>query len=557
MSLLLEILGGGLLGDLLSAFEGQLPICEEDDSTALRSRRRECPDSVDLALRHGVAALRRMRLAESRSAFEDAARLAPRSAKPRLGLACVEDELGRLDAALRHLFVAHEFDPGDPAIVFSIAFCLERDGGMDKAELHYRRAIALCPRLRNAHERLAAIALRRRDLEEARRCYAQLAEIEPDDVEILMALASLNLATGRALDAVALFERALLVEPQCTEDELDDADSVHDSTSLARAIEKLSAFARKYPGIPDFHVHLGDLHVKAGNADQAILEYETALRLQPRSIDALIKLGTQQLRLSRYIDAAQTFNRAVELNDRVVAAYVGLGVAQEDAGRDAEAAATFDLASSVEPNTTLLFAETTRLQLKADRHARAERQRRERIDPPVAAAKEDLLEEQIRRHRQALAMRPNHADLHYRFGLLLKQSGDVEGAMKAFRDAIAINPAYLKATVKLGICLRQSGRADEALDVFRRALSIRDDVIDAHYELGLLFAQRNRFDLAVEEFERALEARPQSVALRANLALALQSLGMLDRASAAWRSICELAREYDQPSEPASASADA
>ena len=34
-------------------------------------------------------------------------------------------------------------------------------------------------------------------------------------------------------------------------------------------------------------------------------------------------------------------------------------------------------------------------------------------------------------------------------------------------------------------------------------------------------------------------------ALRANLALALQNIGMVDRATATWRSICELARDGD------------
>ena len=104
---------------------------------------------------------------------------------------------------------------------------------------------------------------------------------------------------------------------------------------------------------------------------------------------------------------------------------------------------------------------------------------------------------------------------------------------------------YVEATNKLGICLKEMGQADEAVEMFRRALSLRDDFVDVHYELGLLFSQRNQFDLAVEAFKRASAGDPRNISFRANIALALQNIGMLDRAAATWRSICELARGFD------------
>ena len=89
------------------------------------------------------------------------------------------------------------------------------------------------------------------------------------------------------------------------------------------------------------------------------------------------------------------------------------------------------------------------------------------------------------------------------------------------------------------------GQTDEAVEMFRRALSHRDDFVDVHYELGLLFAQRNQFDLAVESFENASKGDPRNISFRANIALALQNIGMLDRAAATWRSICDLSRDFD------------
>ena len=72
--------------------------------------------------------------------------------------------------------------------------------------------------------------------------------------------------------------------------------------------------------------------------------------------------------------------------------------------------------------------------------------------------------------RQAIAERPNHADLYYRLGLLLKNRGQIEEAVDAFQHAVAINPAYMKALIKLGLALKEVGRTDEAI-LFQQILT--------------------------------------------------------------------------------------
>lgn len=545
MSALLEVLGAGLLGQLLAAFENQLPGRTEDSADELRERRRQSPKSIDLALRHGVACLRGLALQDARAAFHDALRLSTSPTQPAIGLACTHDELGQLDESLRYLHMARDVDPNDPAVLFAIAFCHERKGETAGAVDYYQRSIAACPRLRNAFERLAAIALHQHDTDEAVRCYECLAEFEPDDVTVMLALGSLYLQSGRALDAVDQFERAVLIEPQTTGEPSEDAAALEASGDLVAAIEKLSAVVEKYPGIADFHVHLGDLFAKVGSDAAAVAQYAAAMELQPGYLEATIKLGTQHLRGRRFVEAARTFNNAVELNDRVILAYVGLGVAQHAAGRAEEGDATFNLAMSLEPNSTLLLAEAARLQLRAEFEARARTTLRA-VPPDGPPPHDDLLAQQIRRHRQGLELAPNQADLHYRYGVLLRQTGRADGAERALRQALDINPCYGKALIKLGICLRETGHDVEALHMFERALTLRPESLDVHYQLGLLFSQRNQFDLSVEAMEVRLKDGGRSIALRPNVALALQNLGMLDRSAASWRSICELARELDE-----------
>lgn len=540
MSHLLEALGRGLLSGLRSAFQNQLPGLEEDEAEVLINRMQASPGSGDLALRLGMACLRETRLREARAAFESARQLLPDSPQPLIGLACVCDELGQPREALQHLQAARQFDPNDPAAAFAVAFCYERLENVPAAQAHYRETIEICPELRNSYERLAAIAIRDRDWSEAVYRYEQLSEMDPGELDTILTLGNLYLQIDRPTDAIAQFQQALFIEPE-SDESLPTGDDIDSDERLHDAIRQLERLVRKYPGVAPFHVHLGDLYVRAGEDVNAIEQYQTALATQPNFLEATVKLGTQHMRQGRLVDAALTFNRAVELNDRLISAFVGLGVAQHACGRQQESLATFDLAASLEPSSTLLFSESARLHLQTEQ--RAQHWNPDGGEAPTLEEHDELISEALRRHEQALVQAPSHADLHYRYGLLLRQIGRQADAVRAFENAVAINPNYSKALVKLGICLKECGRSDEALDAFQRALQLDERYVDVHYQLGLLFAQRNQFDLAVEQFELAVEGNSENLAFQANLALALQSIGMVDRAAATWRSMCELTRE--------------
>ncbi len=538
MSYLLEALGRGLLIDLRSAFENQLPTLAEDDTEVLRQRLDASPTSFDLALRLGMSGLLQMRLSEARRAFETACQINPASAQPHLALACVYDELGQMDAAIKQLAAARERDPQDPAISFALGLCQERGGYLEPAKAAYRDAASLCPQLRNAHERLAAIALQERDWAGAIEPYERLAELEPGDLDILLTLGNLYLEVHRPEEAVQVYQRALLIEPEASDGTLTKADALAAAGQLAEAICTLERLVEKYPGLAPFHLRLADLYAQAGDDERAVVQYRTALETQPGFLEATVKLGTQHMRQGRLVDAAVTFNRAVELNDRLIGAFAGLGVAQHACGRTQEAQTSFDLAAGLEPSSTLLYSEAARLQLQSER---AER------DPDALVADDGpapdealLLDEALRRHEQALLQYPNHADLHYRYGLLLRQRGRHAEAIQALRNAVTINPNYSKALIKLGIALKESGDVDDAVQAFQQAVRLNQKFVDLHYQLGLLFAQRSQFDLAIEEFEHAVAGSPANPEFRAHLALALQNLGLIDRAAAAWQALREL-----------------
>jgi Flp pilus assembly protein TadD len=201
---------------------------------------------------------------------------------------------------------------------------------------------------------------------------------------------------------------------------------------------------------------------------------------------------------------------------------------------------SFDLASSIEPNTSLLMTEMARLQLKAavaDEFLKNFQTGQPGPEHGVSLDNDDLLHMQIDRHAAEVDRKPKHADVRYRYGVLLRAEDRTGEAMEQFRIATELNPTYVQALIKLGVCMQEVGRVDEAIETFKRVLDIKGEYVDMHYRLGLLYTDRHQFDLAVKEMEAASAGAPDNTQIRASLALSLQNMGLMDRAAATWRSL--------------------
>ena len=545
MSYLLEILGRGLLAELGAAFREFL---DEPDTTSLlelEARASRDPSSCDAHHRLGVRLLKERQFRSAQEAFQKAITQSPADRKSRLGLTCALDEMGRTHDAASELRLALEQESDAPTW-FALGFCLEKLGETSEAQEAYENALDIAPRLRNAHERLAAIHLKLNQTDEAIEHYEYLCACEPEQLSVGLALANLYLRAARHDDAIRQFENVIALEPDNWEAQDDLVRACVEAERYDDAVRILRELIDQRPECADQHVQLGDLYTKLGRADQSADAYERAVALDPDYLEAAVKMGAARLRQGQFRKAAGDFNRAIEINDRILSAYVGLGVAQQAAGQHDDARATLEMAAEIEPNGTLLFGETARLQLSVTAAEQAKRYLSPRATAalpagPLPPEVTSFVQQQISNLRTAIQTHGDHADLHYRLGVLLRHENDLAGATDSFRRAVTINPQYFKALTKLGLALKAAGRSNEAIACFRQALQVDSESVDLHYQLGLLFSDRNEFTLALERFEVAAAKEPGNRNYLAHIALALQNMGLVDRAEATWRALCEVA----------------
>ncbi len=543
MSHILELLGKGLNSDISDMLDRYFWSPQATGIEEMKACCAEHPDWPDLKFHLGLAHLRAMQLEQAVRELKGACRLKPDYHAARLALACALDESGNPAAALDELKIANQHNPGESAVLFAIGFCNEKLGYCEKAAEYYRDLVAEDEGCLPARERLAAIAVVQGDVDEAIAQYEALCEAKPCETGVRVALAHLYHRSGQYEQAVAEYENAIALEPENWSLMDDEVESLVAAGRTPEAIERLHELLQQQGEFPDLHVRLGDLYNETGNDEAALKHYHVALNLQPDFLEANVKLGTHHLICGRWDQAADAFHNAAELNDRAMLSYVGLGVAQAASGDVEQAMNSFDLAASIEPNTSLLMTEMARLQLKAavaDEFLKSFETGHPGDHSDVSLDNDDLLHMQIERHAAEVRRKPDHADVRYRYGVLLRAEDRTGEAMEQFRLATEINPSYVQALVKLGVCRQELGQSDEAIETFKRVLDIESEYVDMHYRLGLLYTDRRQFDLAVKEMEAAAQGAPDNTQVRAALALSLQNMGLMDRAAATWRSLWKM-----------------
>jgi len=153
------------------------------------------------------------------------------------------------------------------------------------------------------------------------------------------------------------------------------------------------------------------------------------------------------------------------------------------------------------------------------------------------------LDEAGARYRAVLARAPRQFDALHLLGVVRRQQGDAQEAVRLIGQALAVNPDQATAHCNLGAALQDLGRSSEALASFEAALGRNAGYPLAWSNRGNALRKLGRLPEAVDSYERALALRPHYPEAWCNRAVALLDLG---EARAALES-CERALKEKQP----------
>jgi len=275
----------------------------------------------------------------------------------------------------------------------------------------------------------------------------------------------------------------------------------------------------------DAHNRLGRAWFSQVCLDEAIREFQEAVRLNPHFAEAFINLG-RSLAASKRVDSAiACYQKALEIQPDYVVAHIDLSDILSRNGQEDAAIVHCQKALEIEPNNATAYNNLG-----------------------FALFQKGNVEEAIGLYQKALQINPDHVEAHNNLGTALFQKGNVDEAIGHFQKVLQINPDHAEAHNNLGTALFRKGNTDEAIVHFQKALQINPDLAEGYYYLGAALNSQGRFDEAIVCFQKVLEINPNLVEAHYNLGFAFCSKGRFDEAIHELQETLRLKPDYAEAS---------
>jgi tetratricopeptide (TPR) repeat protein len=220
------------------------------------------------------------------------------------------------------------------------------------------------------------------------------------------------------------------------------------------------------------HNERGLGHFEKGRVEQAVREYNEAIRAYPALAAAHNNLGSAHFAAGRFEEAAAAFRRAAEIDADYGQAHFNLALAHLKLGREREADAA-------------LQAAVRAYYTSGDGHFKAGR-----------------LKEAEESYRGMLQIDPGYVPALLRLGLVCNTARRFEEAARHLRLVAQREPANPYAHEGLAEALHGLNRNDEAAAAADRALKLAPDSPAAHYYAGLARASLGQRDAALTHLAR-------------------------------------------------------
>lgn len=250
------------------------------------------------------------------------------------------------------------------------------------------------------------------------------------------------------------------------------------SGSWRRILEQL-------PNYLDGWQELGRSDAEQHRDTEAAAAFETALRLEPKSVTALTGLAQVRARQEKKDEARMLYARALRIKPYWGPAHLGLGKLLQAGGEKSA----------------------------AERHFRQALEGR-LLTPRSLKALANFCYEQgwyaeaCTNLADAVRLEPSDALTRVNLGITLSTLGHSQEAAKEFAEALRLDPNLADAHVRLGLELGRQGKDAEALEHFAQAVQLQPHFIEARLNLGIALVNQHQNEQALGQFREVLRRHP-------------------------------------------------
>ncbi len=292
---------------------------------------------------------------------------------------------------------------------------------------------------------------------EATAGYLQLLKQQPNNVEILHALAILFAQEDKFAEAKTYLQTAIQLQPKN----------------------------------PVLYLHLANVYKYEGLFSEAREILQHIIENDPNCISAYNNLGIIYHAEGRFPEAIQAYRLALDKQPDYIDAHYNLGLALI---KNNELDATVKLYENLLEHAPKHFA--------ARFHLACTLMRLEKISQ--AEAHFLIIEKE----------HPYHVETQSNLATCFLKQGALIEAKKHYLAALELAPTDTQILFNLGVINTQLDNTDGAIQNYQQALQINPDYFEAHNNLGGLFLAKQHPGLALPHFQAALRLQPENQAIR-------------------------------------------
>jgi cellulose synthase operon protein C len=393
---------------------------------------------------------------------------------------------GRFNDAIGVLQAAEKTEPDNGVVHYQLGITFSLVGNLAQAETQWREAVRLRPDLIPAQKALAAMALRKGDMDLLRKSADQMVTSEPASPDGYILRASSQFWSGNKNDGEASLLKAIEVAPQSpsgyaqlaawrmTQKRWSEAQNLYEQ-SLQRdpssaealqglvalyqyqkqpikALDRVNAQIAKVPNSSAFYLLQGLILVENKQLDQAERALEKAVLLDKNNVNAFFALAQLHIARGSLYAAMSSYRQAIAENPRNVRPYVLLAGLEDSRGNWQTAQDLYQKALQVEPGYPLAANNLAYLMLERGGNvdvalSLAQVARHGLPDLPSAADTLGWAYYQKQAYSLAIGLLeeatkkvPQSATYHYHLGLAYEKTGNKALAKQHLQQALQIEP---------------------------------------------------------------------------------------------------------------------
>ncbi|MBD2777460.1 tetratricopeptide repeat protein [Iningainema tapete] len=236
-----------------------------------------------------------------------------------------------------------------------------------------------------------------------------------------------------------------------------------------------------------FYYNRGVTYHKQQKLDQALVDYNKAITLNPQLTKAYHNRGMLYIDRQKWDLALADFNKVIILNPQFASTYNNRGIVYHKQQRWDLALADYNKAITLYPQYAVAYFNRGELY-----------KNQQKLDLALAD------------YNKAITLNSQFTDAYNSRGGLYFVLQKWDLALADFNKAIDINPEFAKAYHHRGILYQNQQKLDLALADFNKAIELNSQFTDAYFQRGSHYWLQQKWDLALADFNKAIDINPQS-----------------------------------------------